>query len=158
MATRSTPSLLSIEPVIEDPALPPLEDTTKKKKNWGKQLAERINWGLRNSHGEIGGIGGMAAMFGVPYYHRSPGGDWMTYDPRNQAIYPMGATPPRGGGKAGAAGSGDGSGTDGDTGNGTVNPAELGNLGKAKGFPKWYIDWFNTQGVYGGVPPAQGLL
>lgn len=27
-----------------------------------------------------------------------------------------------------------------------------------KGLPPWYVDWMRTKGIYGGVPPVQGLL
>ncbi|MFM2004817.1 MAG: hypothetical protein RLZZ09_472 [Pseudomonadota bacterium] len=48
-------------------------------------------------------------------------------------------TPPPGGGTDGGTGTGDGS-------------ASFGNI------PKWWQDWYNASGKYGGVPPVQGLL
>lgn len=63
-----------------------------------------------------------------------------------------------GGGKGGK-GNGDGGDNPGGDPNPDPNdPSKLGYLGKAYGFPQWYIDWYNSQGVYGGVPPVQGLL
>lgn len=56
------------------------------------QLAQQVNWALKNSRG---GMGGMAAMMGVPFQQKT-GGQWMTINPRMQSIYPSGTTPPSG--------------------------------------------------------------
>jgi hypothetical protein len=129
----------------------------KAKKSGMGQLAQQVNWALKNSRG---GMGGMAAMMGIPFQQKT-GNQWMTIDPRSQSIYPSGTTPPpanRGGGPlADSDGTGDGDpATGGDE--AAVDPAKLGKMGKVGGFPQWYIDWFNAQGKYGGVPQVSGLL
>lgn len=150
---------MSDEPQIEDPPLPPAElSKEEKRRKFWRNFADNIKWGVKNSHGKIGGIGGMAAMLGVPYYHRDPGGDWMTYDPRRQAIYPMGATPYYG---PSAAGNGNGNNNGGgdDTPTDPNAPPPLpGDKYKKNLIPEWWKDWYRTQGQYGGVPPVQGLL
>ena len=56
------------------------------------QLAQQVNWALKNSRG---GMGVMAAMMGIPFQQKT-GGQWMTINPRMQSIYPSGTTPPSG--------------------------------------------------------------
>jgi hypothetical protein len=60
-------------------------------------LMKQIDWGMKNSRG---GIGGMAAMLGVPFQQKR-GGNWMTIDPRSQSVYLSGTTPPNGMGGGG---------------------------------------------------------
>jgi hypothetical protein len=95
--------------------------------------------------GMLGGIMGWAGLPGV----------------RRNAYNFYGNGGMGGGFSFGAAGNGGGGGG-GDGGNDPStdpnDPAALGKLGKVGGFPQWYIDWFNSQGKYGGVPPVQGLL
>lgn len=55
-------------------------------------LMKQVDWGMKNSRG---GIGGMAAMLGVPFQQKR-GGNWMTIDPRSQSVYLSGTTPPNG--------------------------------------------------------------
>ena len=73
-----------------------------KPKTGMSQLAQQVNWALKNSRG---GIGGMAAMLGVPFQQKR-GGNWMTIDPRMQAVYPSGTTPFGLGGYNGGNGGG----------------------------------------------------
>ena len=122
----------------------------ENKKSGMSQLAQQVNWALKNSRG---GMGGMAAMMGVPFQQKT-GNQWMTFDPRSQSAYASGTTPTRGGGGAASTSSNPTTGGDGPA----VDPAALGKLGKVGGFPQWYIDWFNAQGKYGGVPQVSGLL
>lgn len=60
-------------------------------------LMKQIDWGMKNSRG---GIGGMAAMLGVPFQQKR-GGNWMTIDPGRQSVYLSGTTPPNGMGGGG---------------------------------------------------------
>ena len=62
------------------------------KKTGMSQLAQQVNWALKNSRS---GMGGMAAMMGIPFQQKT-GGQWMTINPRMQSIYPSGTTPPSG--------------------------------------------------------------
>lgn len=62
------------------------------------------------------------------------------------------------GGHGGHGGGGNGGGGNDPGTDPGVDPAHLGSLGKVGGFPQWYIDWFNSQGKYGGVPQVSGLL
>ena len=60
-------------------------------------LMKQVDWGMKNSRG---GIGGMAAMLGVPFQQKR-GGNWMTIDPGRQSVYLSGTTPPNGMGGGG---------------------------------------------------------
>ena len=121
----------------------------ENKKSGMSQLAQQVNWALKNSRG---GMGGMAAMMGVPFQQKT-GNQWMTFDPRSQSAYASGTTPP----PMRAPATDPNAPTTGGDGP-AVDPAALGKLGKVGGFPQWYIDWFNAQGKYGGVPQVSGLL
>lgn len=79
-------------PQIENPALPPYNQGASKP-NFFKQLAGDIKWAVKNNGGNPAAAG-MAAFLGIPMFHRNPGGDWMTYDPRNRSVYLKGTTPP----------------------------------------------------------------
>lgn len=59
--------------------------------------------------------------------------------------------PGDGTGTGGTGTGGTGTGTGG-TGTGGTGTANFGNL------PPWWVQWYNEQGKYGGVPPVQGLL
>jgi hypothetical protein len=67
------------------------------KNNPFSGLIKQIDWGMKNSRG---GIGGMAAMLGVPFQQKR-GGNWMTIDPGRQSVYLSGTTPPNGMGGGG---------------------------------------------------------
>jgi hypothetical protein len=54
-------------------------------------------------------------------------------------------------GTGGTGGTGGGTGGTGG-GTGGNNTQNFGNI------PKWWQDWYNASGKYGGVPPVQGLL
>lgn len=77
-------------------------DMADKKKTGMSQLAQQVNWALQNSRG---GMGGMAAMMGMPFQQKT-GNQWMTINPRRQSIYPSGSTPFGLGGYGGGMGGG----------------------------------------------------
>ena len=111
-------------------------------------LAQQVNFALKNSRG---GMGGMAAMLGVPFQQKT-GNQWMTIDPRSQSIYASGTTPYRA-----AAGQ--------PTTGGELPPVDPtkpaplpGDKFKLNLIPEWWKEWYRTQGQNGGVPPVDGLL
>jgi hypothetical protein len=117
-----------------------------------KPLIQSIKWAAANGGGSP--MAGMAAMLGVPWMHRSPGGGgagWQVYDPQRQAIYAKGTTPPPmpQAQKPPTTGGDDPPLTD--------EEQKKADLVKA-GLAPWYVDWLNTSGKYGGVPPTPGLL
>lgn len=122
-------------------------------KNYGSfgPLIQNIKWAAANG-GRNPAAAGMAAMLGIPMYHRYPGGDWMTIDPRRQAIYPMGMTPPQ---KQAAVQTG---GEDPAYDPNDPNSPLPGDKYKKNQIPEWWRQWYRTQGQYGGVPPVDGLL
>lgn len=113
-----------------------------------KQLINQIQWGMRN--GGNNGMGAIAAFMGMPF-QRKQGGQWMTIDPRRQAIYQTGTTPPPMPQQKPTDTSG----------NGTNDPNAQtlpGDEFKRNLIPEYWRQWYLSQGQYGGVPPVQGLL
>lgn len=118
-----------------------------KANNGMRQIADQVNWALKNSRG---GMGGMAAMMGMPFQQKT-GGQWMTFDPRRQSVYPSGTTPSRGASQP--------------TTGGELPPVDPnkpaplpGDKFKLNLIPEWWKEWYRTQGQNGGVPPVEGLL
>lgn len=104
---------------------------------------------------------GMAAQMGfmglnsMPTHYASAPAVAGPNNPLTPVAPPANVGPPGGSGGNGIGGGGAG-------GNGTGGPAvppdQLGNLGKAVGFPQWYIDWYKQYGRYGRGPEVEGLL
>ena len=112
------------------------------------QIAQQVNWALKNSRG---GMGGMAAMMGMPFQQKT-GGQWMTFDPRRQSMYPSGTTPYR------AAGQPTTGGEDPAYDPNNPNSPLPGDKFKLNLIPEWWKEWYRTQGQNGGVPRVDGLL
>lgn len=139
----------------------------EKKSGWGQQMMDRAMWASKNSRGRsLGSLGPMMAMMGIPWQQRAPGGDWMTIDPGQRAIYPRGSVLPPAASSAATSDTAASNATAARAANNGLlaaaseapPPDTLGKLGKVDGFPQWYIDWYKSQGMYGGVPPVEGLL
>jgi hypothetical protein len=113
-------------------------------------LADQVRWAAENSGGS--GMAGMAAMMGIPFQQKR-GGQWMTIDPRLQAVYASGTTPPAPAARPQAPATG-GPGP-------TPNDAEAkkrAEMAKA-GLAPWWVSWNRDEGQYGGVSPQpRGLL
>lgn len=123
------------------------------------QMSKRVQYGM--DHG--GPMGAMMGFMGLPYLSRGGGSDSAPHGSGPapfQKMWPGGTDPNMGGGGSGNGQDPTLGGNDPTTGgNGpAVDPAKLGALGKVNGFPQWYIDWYNSQGKYGGVPQVSGLL
>ena len=113
------------------------------------QIAQQVNWALKNSRG---GMGGMAAMMGMPFQQKT-GGQWMTFDPRRQSMYPSGTTPYRPTAATPTTG-----GEDPAYDPNNPNSPLPGDKFKLNLIPEWWKEWYRTQGQNGGVPRVDGLL
>lgn len=114
---------------------------------------DRVTGGMRAKQNARGGgvLSSVLDWSGIPSMRRNayndfPSGGGVGFWGNNSGMY------------SGGGGGGGGGGGNDDPSVDPNDPAALGKLGKVGGFPQWYIDWFKSQGVYGGVPPVQGLL
>ena len=139
-----------------------MADIKKRRGETGAQIMGRVDAAYNGNRFTRGGSGlpSIMAFMGMPNLAGGPNRNGQY----GGAVYPMGGGFGGGIGGIAAMGRGGGGGGNGGGGNKTdpnapVDPATLGDLGKLKNaFPQWYIDWFNEQGKYGGVPQVSGLL
>lgn len=116
-----------------------------------KNLINQIEGGARlTTMGRLNApssLGALAGFMGLPIYSRSQNHQGQVYSPQEYTLKPAGAAP------AAADGSGNNPGGD-----DPANPGFPGNAYPKNVIPQWWVDWYNSTGKYGGVPPVQGLL
>ena len=123
-----------------------MSDNTGGFRNNFKQLVDQIGWADRNSGGSA--MGAMMGFMGMPF-NQKRGGQWMTVDPRNRSVMPMGTVMPTA--------------PKPQTNPNPNTPPQSEDEKKraamiAAGLTPEYVDWYMSNGRFGGVSPVQGIL
>lgn len=110
------------------------------------QMMGNMQYGWRAAGGDP--MGAMMGFMGMPFQNKQ-GGQWMTVNPATHSTYQTGTTNPV---------QARPSKPNGNDPNLTDEEKKRAELIKA-GMTPWYVDWLQTSGNFGGVPPkTPGLL